>query len=79
MEFFLLVFACGLMQDCVRFPKTMRAFANEVAAPGTIWVMLELGGGDGKAAEDLVAFARLGDRFLWIQDPWTVTMNDEGS
>lgn len=23
MECFLLVFACGLMQDCVRFPKTM--------------------------------------------------------
>jgi len=54
------------------FPQAMRAFAKRAAYPGTTWLILEITPPGGTAPTRYVCFARLGDRFLWIIDPWTV-------
>ena len=60
-----------------RFPDAMRRFAREISAPGGIWLLLELWLPAPSGTVEYVAFARLGDRFLWIRDPWTVPVIDE--
>lgn len=54
-----------------RFPSEMRAFARDRAAPGMTWVVLVLTP-PGGAQRRYACFARFGDRFLWIRDPWSV-------
>ncbi len=54
------------------FPPEMRAFAREVADPGVVWLVLSVRPPGTRGARHYACFARLGDRFLWIVDPWTV-------
>ena len=54
-----------------KFPEAMRAFARDRAAPGMTWVVLSLTP-PGAGAQLYACFARLGDRFLFVKDPWAV-------
>jgi hypothetical protein len=54
-----------------RFPPAMRSFAATAAAPGATWLVLVLGPAGGRSARTGI-FARLGDRFLWVDRPWRV-------
>ncbi len=56
-----------------RFPDEMRAFARDVAAPGTQWIVLVTTPTEGGPETTWTCFVRLADRFLWIRDPWRVT------
>lgn len=54
-----------------KFPDGMRAFARERAAPGMTWVVLSLTPPGGKE-RSYACFARFGDRFLFVKNPWAV-------
>jgi len=54
-----------------KFPPEMRSFARDRAAPGMTWIVLVLTPPDGVERRH-ACFARLGDRFLWVKDPWRV-------
>ncbi len=59
-----------------RFPAPMRTFARERAAPGVSWVLLTVT--DPQEGDERVycCFARLGDRFLWIDEPWRASAKE---
>lgn len=54
------------------FPPEIQTFCRKMSAPGTTWVVLVVAAEDGTDERTYACFARLGDRFVWIKDPWMV-------
>jgi hypothetical protein len=55
-----------------RFPAAMRAFARDFAQRGYTWLVLEATTPGGPCPQRYACFVRVGDRFVWLRDPWTL-------